>query len=117
VPERATHVHPFICRTATTQDAAASPSVAASAAAVEAVRVLVMAAGRELRRQAERREVPWVGEGDDPRHARRGAGEHLHHVRMVQAVMITQVAREGRLAIGGRRDQPVAAGLAEDPGR
>jgi hypothetical protein len=34
---------PFICRTATTQDAAASPRVAASAAAVTAVLALVMA--------------------------------------------------------------------------
>jgi hypothetical protein len=33
---------PFICRTATTQDAAASPSVAVSAAAVAAVLVLVV---------------------------------------------------------------------------
>src|SRR3989442_14115877 len=38
---------PFICRTATTQDAAASPSVAVSAAAVAAVLALVMAAERE----------------------------------------------------------------------
>src|SRR6266545_3002025 len=37
---------PFICRTATTQDAAASPSVAVSAAAVAAVLALVMAAER-----------------------------------------------------------------------
>jgi len=37
---------PFICRTATTQHAAASPSVAASAAAVAAVLALVMAAER-----------------------------------------------------------------------
>jgi hypothetical protein len=35
---------PFICRTATTQDAAASPSVAASAEAVAAVLVVVMTA-------------------------------------------------------------------------
>src|SRR3989442_13204161 len=38
---------PFICRTATTQDAAASPSVAVSAAAVAAVLALVTAAERE----------------------------------------------------------------------
>src|SRR5258707_15876737 len=36
---------PLICRTATTQDVAASPSVAVSAAAVAAVLVLVTAAG------------------------------------------------------------------------
>jgi hypothetical protein len=34
---------PFICRTATTQDAAASPSVAVSAADVAAVLILVIA--------------------------------------------------------------------------
>jgi hypothetical protein len=34
---------PFICRTATAQDAAASPSVAVSAAAVAAVLALVVA--------------------------------------------------------------------------
>jgi hypothetical protein len=39
---------PFICRTATTQDAAASPSVAVSAGAVAAVLALVMAAEREV---------------------------------------------------------------------
>jgi hypothetical protein len=39
---------PFICRTATTQDAAASPRVAVSAAAVAAVLALVMAAEREV---------------------------------------------------------------------
>jgi hypothetical protein len=35
---------PFICATATTQDAAASPSVAVSTAAVAALLALVMAA-------------------------------------------------------------------------
>jgi hypothetical protein len=39
---------PFICRTATTQDAAASPRVAVSAAAVAAVLALVIAAEREV---------------------------------------------------------------------
>jgi hypothetical protein len=39
---------PLICRTATTQDAAASPSVAVSAAAVAAVLARVMAAEREV---------------------------------------------------------------------
>jgi len=39
---------PFTCRMATTQDAAASPSVAVSAAAVAAVLALVMAAEREV---------------------------------------------------------------------
>jgi hypothetical protein len=39
---------PFICRTATTQDAAASPSVAVSAPAVAAVLALVIAAEREV---------------------------------------------------------------------
>src|SRR5918996_1544346 len=40
---------PFICRTATTQDAAASPRVAASAAAVAAALALVMAGRRRVR--------------------------------------------------------------------
>ena len=39
---------PFICRTATTQDAAPSPSVAVSAAVVAAVLALVMAAEGEV---------------------------------------------------------------------
>src|SRR6266478_6038024 len=39
---------PFICRTATTQDAAARPSVAVSTAPVAAVLVLVMAAVHHL---------------------------------------------------------------------
>ena len=39
---------PFICWTATTKDAAASPSVAVSAAAVGAVLALVMAEEREV---------------------------------------------------------------------
>jgi hypothetical protein len=39
---------PFICRTATTQDAAASPSVAVSAAAVAGLLALVMTAEREV---------------------------------------------------------------------
>ena len=38
---------PFICRTATTQDAAASPTVAVSAAAVAAVLVLVLVMAAE----------------------------------------------------------------------
>jgi hypothetical protein len=36
---------PFICQTATTQDPAASPNVVVSAAAVAALRFLVVAAG------------------------------------------------------------------------
>src|SRR6266487_6224293 len=39
---------PFICRTATTQDAAASPSVAVSAAAVAAVLALAMGEGHVI---------------------------------------------------------------------
>src|SRR4051812_19701198 len=91
---------PFICRTATIQDAAASPSVAASAAAVAAVLVFVMAAPPDACLvAAERRTVePLVHAPQAVQPARIGG------VGMVDdAVLERECAHAGRLPRERRR--------------